>query len=42
MTPELGDLIVLALLPLLLLLGIVAFAMACTRYPRRPRNGARR
>jgi len=39
---ELGDLIALALLPVVLLLGIVAFAMACNRYPRRSQKGTRR
>lgn len=37
-----GDLVVVLLTPLFILLAIAAYAEACSRYPRRDRNGARR
>ncbi|MFD1055042.1 hypothetical protein [Terrabacter terrigena] len=37
-----GEVAVVVLSPFLLILGITAYAMACTRYPRRDRTGGKR
>ena len=37
-----GEIAVMLLLPVLVVMGIAAYAAACTRYPRRSQKGARR
>ena len=42
MIQDFNDAAAMILGPVMVLLGITAYAMACSRYPRRPRKGGRR